>query len=212
MKRSAARPHALALALAIAAPAISLTAAPAEAGQSCTDACTSPRPPTCGASGLGCPPGGGQCIICRNDQDCQPGGTCDALRHCVNLQCGDAGMSLDSGGAGGQDGATAGQDATTAGQDAAAGEDAITSMIDASSSGGDAADLDGSSQIGDGASGSADAAGGSVIRNPMEQPAKEVPGSGCSCRGVERAEPIAMAALVYLSWMLTTKRRPRLSR
>lgn len=56
-------------------------------GEACTDACSGNfGPDPCGAFGLGCPPGGGQCIVCRDDNDCQPGGNC-VMQQCINLPC-----------------------------------------------------------------------------------------------------------------------------
>lgn len=93
------------LALAIAG-ACSLPAARALAGASCTDACNGPVGQTpCGSFGLGCPVGGGQCILCESNDHCQPGGTCLVeTGQCVGLPCspmdggpGDSG-EVDSGG------------------------------------------------------------------------------------------------------------------
>ncbi|MCC7380370.1 MAG: hypothetical protein IT384_00965 [Deltaproteobacteria bacterium] len=67
--------------------AVALVPARVRAGEACTDACSGNfGPDPCGAFGLGCPPGGGQCIICRDSNDCQPGGTC-ANQQCVGLPC-----------------------------------------------------------------------------------------------------------------------------
>jgi len=57
--------------------AICLPTSLARAGESCSDACSGHSgPQSCAEFGLGCPPGGGQCIICRNDADCAPAGRC----------------------------------------------------------------------------------------------------------------------------------------
>src|SRR5256885_1844358 len=89
-----ARGSSLAIAIALGCTAC-LLSRDARAGASCTNACTAPAGQvTCGSLGLGCPPGGGQCIMCRSDNDCQPGGMC-AMGHCINLPCqADAGASV----------------------------------------------------------------------------------------------------------------------
>jgi uncharacterized protein (TIGR03382 family) len=75
-----------------------LPAASVYAGASCFDACSGPVGQLlCGSVGLGCPPGGGQCIQCRDNNDCQPGGTCSEGQ-CIGLPCSpDAGTPMDSG-------------------------------------------------------------------------------------------------------------------
>lgn len=74
----------------------------AEAGAGCTDACTSVVGPSClSLGGLGCRifPGQttGQCTNCQIDDDCAPGGNCNAGL-CENVQCGgtDGGADPDA--------------------------------------------------------------------------------------------------------------------
>lgn len=75
------------LSTSLVVAAVALLPARVRAGEACTDACSGNfGPDPCGAFGLGCPPGGGQCIICRDSNDCQPGGTC-VNQQCVGLPC-----------------------------------------------------------------------------------------------------------------------------
>src|SRR5262245_10737593 len=95
------------LAGAALAAIAAVPAADAFAGASCFDACSGPPGQTpCGSGFLGCPPEGGQCINCRDNNDCQPGGFCNGGL-CFGLPCTpdtgvgppiDAGGELDSGG------------------------------------------------------------------------------------------------------------------
>lgn len=160
------------------------------AGASCSDACNGPVGQlACGSVGLGCPVGGGQCIICEIDDHCMPGGTCTGGQ-CVGLPCspdagtpsGDAGSPSDTGGSN---------------DDAEVDEDA--------SIGGDALQIRDASMPGDGG-GFRDATATSTVPTRTVGPGR-TDRSGCMCNTAEASTASLLALSFGAALLILRKRR-----
>lgn len=184
--------------LATSGPMI-LVARAAEAGVSCINACQSQAgQPSCASTGLGCSLITHQCVSCRTNQDCQPGGTCLANGHCMIDCTGDGGATDGAAIDGMTPDATGGIDATA--EDGAAARDATTAD-GATADANDAAATDSapsdamSTQETDGGNG-----GSGLPRNPIQT---MPPSSGCSCHA---APPRTTAIFVVVALAFVIRR------
>jgi MYXO-CTERM domain-containing protein len=181
------------LQLVFAAVLAAIPAARAYAGASCSDACSGPVGQlACGSVGLGCSSESGQCIICENNDHCQPGGTC-ADGTCIGLPCspdagtpptGDAGL-IDVGGGEG--------DASQPGEDAESGD----ALASSDASAGDAGRFD--------AGGFRDASTSTVPVPTVG--AGRTDRSGCTCSATEAGTgSLAFIALAVFALFLRRRR------